>query len=203
METVAAIEQRRSVKHYDTAFEMPEEHVQQLLDLALLSPTSFNIQNWRFVHVRDQELRQQIRAAAWDQAQVTDAQMLLVLCGDVKSWSKQPERYWRNAPPEAQQQIVPMIGQFYESSGESVQRDEVNRSCGIAAQTLMLAAKSLGYDSCPMIGFDPVKVAELIHLPADHQVSMIVVIGKAAKEARPRGGQLAKDKIVVVDRFPE
>ena len=203
METLAAIEQRRSVKHYDTDFEMPEEHVQQLLDLALLAPTSFNIQNWRFVHVRDSELRQQIRAAAWGQAQVTDAQMLLVLCGDVKSWAKQPERYWKNAPPEAQQQIVPAIGQFYEGAGEAVQREEVHRSCGLAGQTLMLAAKSLGYDSCPMIGFDPVKVAELIRLPADHVVSFMIAIGKAAKPARARGGQLAKDEVVIVDRFPE
>ena len=202
METQTAIEQRRSVKHYDTDFEMPEEHVQQLLDLALLSPTSFNIQNWRFVHVRDAELRQQLRAAAWDQAQVSEAQMLLVLCGDVKSWKRDPARYWRNAPPEIQQQIVPMIGDFYESRGEGMQEDEVHRSCGIAAQTLMLAAKAMGYDSCPMVGFDPEKVAELIRLPKDHVLSLMLAIGKAAKPARPRGGQLAKEEVVVQDRFP-
>lgn len=201
METQAAIEQRRSVKHYDTNFEMPEEHVEQLLDLALLAPTSFNIQNWRFVHVRDAELRQQVRAAAWDQAQVTEAQMLLVMCGDVKSWAKEPSRYWQTAPTEAREQIVPMIGQFYEAAGETVQRDEVHRSCGIAAQTLMLAAKSMGYDSCPMVGFDPEKVAELIRLPEDHIISLMLAIGKAAKPARPRGGQLPKSEVVLRDRF--
>ena len=201
MDTFNAIEARRSVKHYDTSFEMPEEDIQRLLDLVLLSPTSFNIQNWRFVHVRDPELRKQVRAAAWDQAQVTEAQMLLVLCGDLKSWAKDPQRYWSTAPPEAQETIVPMIGQFYESAGEPVQHDEVNRSCGIAAQTLMLAAKAMGYDSCPMIGFDPQAVAKIIDLPADHAISMLVVIGKAAQPARPRGGQLDKSEIVVVDRF--
>ena len=117
MDTVTAIQERRSVKHYDTSFEMPEEDIQQLLDLALLSPTSFNIQNWRFVVVRDPELRKQVRAAAWDQAQVTEAQLLIVLCGDQKSWAKAPERYWATAPPEAQQQIVPMIGQFLRERG--------------------------------------------------------------------------------------
>ncbi|MEM8945696.1 MAG: nitroreductase family protein [Planctomycetota bacterium] len=202
MDTQTAIQQRRSVKHYDSSAKMPEEDFQQLLDLALLSPTSFNIQNWRFVVVRDAELRRQVRAAAWDQAQVTDAQLLIVLCGDIKSWQKDPLRYWVNAPEAAQQQIVPMIGQFYENAGDGVQRDEVMRSCGIAAQTLMLAAKSMGYDSCPMIGFDPAKVAELIALPEDHAIAMMLAIGKAEQPARPRGGQLAKEEVVVIDRFP-
>lgn len=201
MDTLTAIQERRSVKHYDASYEMPEDDVQRLLDLALLSPTSFNIQNWRFVLVRDVELRKQLRAAAWDQAQVTEAQLLFVLCGDTKSWQKQPERYWRNAPPEAQQTIVPMIGQFYENAGEQVQRDEVMRSCGIAAQTLMLAAKSMGYDSCPMIGFDAEQVAKLIQLPADHAIGLMLAIGKAAKPARPRGGQLPKDEVVITDHF--
>lgn len=152
MNTLAAIEQRRSIKQYDSKFRMPEEDIQKLLDLALLAPTSFNIQNWRFIVVRDSEIRQQIRAAAWDQAQVTEAQLLLVLCADIKAWAKQPERYWKNAPPETQKTLVPMIGQFYENEGEQIQRDEAMRSCGFSAQNLMLAAKAMGYDSCPMIG---------------------------------------------------
>ena len=96
-----------------------------------------------------------------------------------------------------------MIAQFYENAGARVQRDEVMRSCGIAAQTLMLAAKSLGYDSCPMIGFDAAKVAELIALPEDHAIGLLLAIGKAAQPARPRGGQLAREEVVVSDRFPK
>ena len=57
------------------------------------------------------------------------------------------------------------------------------RSCGIAAQTLMLVAKAMGYGSCPMDGFDFDTVAELINLPEDHVITMFVVIGKATQEA--------------------
>jgi len=202
MDALEAIEARRSVKHYDTEFQMPDQDVQRLLDLALLSPTSFNIQNWRFVLVRDAEIRRQLCEAAWGQQQVTDASLLLVLCGDLKSFEKDPERYWRNAPEAARQTLVPMIRQFYEGR-EQLQRDEVMRSCGIAAQTLMLAAKAMGYDSNPMIGFDPDKVAEIIRLPADHAIGLLLAIGKAAQPARPRGGQLPKSEVVIEDRFPE
>ncbi|WP_425398664.1 nitroreductase family protein [Aeoliella sp.] len=201
MDTISAITERRSVKKYDTSFTMPEEDVEKLLDLALLSPTSFNIQNWRFVVVRDPEQKKKLREAAWNQAQVEDAQLAIVICGDIRAWAKSPERYWRNAPEEAQNVLVPMIGNFYENAGPQVQRDEVMRSGGIAAQTLMLAAKAMGYDSNPMIGFDPQQVADLIKLPEDHEIAMMLVIGKAAEPARPRGGQLDKSEVVFRDSF--
>jgi nitroreductase len=200
METFTAIETRRAVKHYDPKHQMTEEEINQLMSSAMLSPTAFNIQNWRFVLVRDQELRQKIRAAAWDQTQVTDASLLIILCADLKAWEKQPARYWRNAPKAVQDFIIPAIEQYYQGR-EQVQRDEAMRSCGIAAQTLMLAAKSMGYDSCPMDGFDFDAVAKLINLPEDHVISMFVAIGKAIKESWPRGGQLPQEEVVITNHF--
>ena len=89
-----AIVKRRSVKTYDPQHKMTAEEIAKLMSLAMLSPTAFNIQNWRFVVVTDTALRKQIRAASWDQPQVTDASLLIVLTADLKSWAKQPERYW-------------------------------------------------------------------------------------------------------------
>ena len=200
MNTFDAIRERRSVKHYDSNHKLSDEEIEQLMSLALLSPTSFNIQNWRFVLVKNPEIRKKIRSAAWDQAQVTDASLLLVICADLKSWKKNPEQYWKNAPKEAQDFLVPAMGPFYEGK-DQLQRDEAMRSCGIAAQTLMLTAKSMGYDSNPMIGFDPEKVAEIINLPDDHVISMMMVIGKQIQPAMPRGGQLPLSDVVFTDSF--
>jgi nitroreductase len=200
METMEAIRTRRAVKQYDPNHTLTNTEIEQLMALALLSPTAFNIQNWRFVLVRDPELRKQIRAAAWDQAQVTDASLLVILCADTKSWEKAPERYWTNAAKATQDFLLPAIDSYYRGRAQ-VQRDEAMRSCGIAAQTLMLAARSMGYDSCPMDGFDYDAVGKLINLPADHVVAMFVAIGKAAKDAWPRGGQLPISEVVIEDRF--
>ncbi len=200
MNTFDAIQQRRSVKHYDSTHKISEAEIKQLFELTLLSPTSFNIQNWRFLAVKNPEIRQKIRNAAWDQAQITDASILVVICADLKAWQKNPARYWQNAPTEIQKMIVPMIGNFYEGK-EQIQRDEAIRSCGIAAQTLMLTAKAMGYDSCPMIGFDPVKVAEIINLPEDHIICLMISVGKALKPALPRGGQLDFNEVVIFDQF--
>ena len=199
MDTQTAIQERRAVKHYDPNHTMDEHEVKKLLELALLSPTSFNMQNWRFVVITDHQKRQKIRAAAWDQAQVTDASILIVLCANLHS-HENGARYWVNAPKEVQDLLVPMIEPFYKDKPE-LQRDEAMRSVGIAAQTLMLAAKSMGYDSCPMIGFDPVKVAEIIQLPEHHVIGMLLPVGKAAKEANARGGQLDYKEVVIHENF--
>jgi nitroreductase len=201
MDVLQAIRARRAVKHYDPEYSFTEEEINQFLSLAILSPTAFNIQNWRFVLVRDPELRKQIREVAWNQAQVTDASLLIILCADLKAWDRNPERYWHNAPQEAQDSIIPAIDAYYRNK-EQVERDEAMRSCGLAAQTLMLAAKALGYDSCPMDGFDYEAVGKLINLPPDHVVAMFVAIGKGIKEAWPRGGQLPLSEVVITNRFP-
>lgn len=200
LDTFSAIEQRRSVKHFDANFVMPEADEKKLMELALLSPTSFNMQNWRFLLAKDKQLRDDICKAAWNQAQIKDANLCIVMCADLNAGEDRPERYWANAPKEVQDYLVPMIPKFYKDQPQ-LQRDEAMRSVGIAGQTLMLAAKAMGYDSCPMIGFDPVKVAERINLPTNYVIGMIVVIGKAAEPARGRGGQLPYEEVVFENRF--
>lgn len=90
MNVSQAILERRSVKAYDPQHQMTEAELNQLMSLAMLSPTAFNIQNWRFVVVTDPALRKEIRAVSWDQAQVEEASALIVLTADLQAWAKQP-----------------------------------------------------------------------------------------------------------------
>lgn len=201
MQVQEAIENRRAIKRFDPNHVMPIEIEQQLLTLAQHAPTSFNIQHWRFVLAKNTELRQQIHAAAWQQAQILEASLVVIICADTQAWQKQPERYWRNLPDaETRAFMVKALTDFY-NERPTLQRDEALRSVGMAAQTLMLAAQALGYDSCPMIGFDAEKVAQLIRLPDDHLVGMIVSIGKAAQPAWSRSGSLSYADVVIENQF--
>lgn len=200
MAVTEAIEARRAIKAFDPNHRMTEQEIERLLTLARLAPTAFNIQNWRFVLARDPELRRQVRAVAWDQPQVTDASLLVVLCADLKAWEKEPARYWQHAPKPVQDFLVPAIHGYY-AGREQVQRDEAMRSCGNAAMTLMLAAKEMGYDSCPMDGFDFDAVGRLINLPKDHVIAMFVAIGKGIQEPWPRGEKLPLSEVVIENRF--
>jgi len=200
MKITEAIETRRAVKHYDANHEMTAAEINQLLSLAILSPTAFNIQNWRFLVVDDPQLRAKIREVSWGQAQVTDASLFIIMCANLKAWEKDTARYWKDAPAEVKEIMIPAIDSYYRGKSQ-VERDEAMRSCGIAAQTLMLAAKAMGYESCPMDGFDFDKVAKLISLPEDHVIAMFVAIGKGTKVPWPRPGQLPLSEVVIKNSF--
>ena len=200
MDTFEAIAARRSVKKFDPKHEMTADEVTQLMEAVILTPTSYNIQNWRFVLVTDQEVKQQIRAKGYNQAQFSDCSLVVVICGDRNAYQQDPERYWSEASAEVRAAIVPMITGAYGSS-EDLRRDENLRSGGLAAQTLMLAAKAMGYDTCPMVGFDFKGVAEIINLPAEHDIVLAMAVGKALEPGRPRGGQLPLDEVVFRNSF--
>lgn len=200
MNTFEAIEARRSVKHFDPEHIMPKEDIEKLFEATILSPTSFNMQNWRFVAVQDKEIKKQIRAAAWNQAQMEEASIVVLLCADLGSFKDRPERYWANTPDNVKEMMTGMMTGFYEGKDE-LQRDEAMRSTGMAAQTIMLAAKEMGYDTCPMVGFDFNKVGELIKLPENHVISMAITVGKALKPANPRAGQLPLNEVLSIDTF--
>lgn len=200
MHVKTVVEARRSIKQFDPLHEMTKDEVSELLSFTILSPTAFNIQHWRFVLVRDRELREKIRAASWMQPQITEASLFVIICADLKAWEKHPQRYWRNVPDDVRDGIVTAINEYYRDR-EQVQRDEAMRSCGIAAQTLMLVAKSMGYDSSPMDLSDFDEVAKLIQLPKDHVIAMFVAVGKGVREPWPRAGQLPLADVTLVDHF--
>lgn len=200
MDTFEAISSRRSIKNFNKNHKMTKEEITKILDAAILSPTSYNIQNWRFVIITERDLKDKLSEFSYGQKQVSEASLAIILCADLKSWDKNPERYWINAPEESRIFLVNALRNSYKDKPNS-QRDEAMRSCGMAAQTIMLAAKSMGYDTCPMEGFDFKAVAKLINLPDDHMICMMVVVGKATKEASPRGGQLSLSEIVFENSF--
>ena len=200
MNVLEAISSRRAVKWYDAEHKMPGETFHTLMQHAILAPTAFNIQNWRFVRVTDPQQRKAIRTAAWDQAQVTDASELLVLCFDTKAWDREPTRYWRNAPQEVQDFLLPALADYY-SGKPQIERDEGMRSCGLAGMAIMLAARELGYDTCPMDGFDYEAVGRIIGLPDDHAIAFMIAIGKGTQAPWPRPGQLPLEDVMLENRF--
>ena len=200
MDTFDTIYGRRAVKHFDPDFRLSEVERTKLLQAAIQAPTSFNIQHWRFVVVDEPALRKQIRELGNDQAQITDASLLIIMTADLGAWKKEPTRYWVNAPKDVAELLVGWMGPFHEGR-EQLQRDEAMRSIGMAMQTLMLAAKAMGYESCPMIGYEFDKGAELINLPDDYCIGPMIAIGKGTKDPWPKPGQLPLEEVVISNRF--
>ena len=196
MEIIEAIYKRRSVKHFDSTHRLSKREEKILLEATIQAPTSFNVQHWRLVILRDPTLRQKIRAEYCRQAQITDASLLVLFTADTRAWAKNPKRYWINAPIDVTEDVVNAVGPFHESRGKIFQQEEAQRSIGMAMQTLMLAAQELAYDSCPMIGYELEGLKKLVKLPKDYVIGPMVAIGKGIKTPWPKPGQLSINEIV-------
>ena len=200
MDVFEAIETRRAIKKFDPTYKMSQIEVKKLMEHVILAPTSYNQQNWRFVISTDQDVKEKISIAARGQAQPKDGSLVVVLCGNMDAWKTEPLRYWKNHPSEKQETVKAALERKYDGNSQNL-RDEAVRSCGMAAQTIMLAAKQMGLDSCPMVGFEYDELANVINLPENHMIVMMVVVGKRAQDASQRGGQLALDEVVFENSF--
>ena len=181
---------------------MTSDEIKFLMELAILSPTSYNQQNWRFITITNQKLKEEISKAARNQPQPYDGSLIVILCGNTSAWGEDPNRYWKNYPIEKQEYVANALKQKYFDNLQN-KRDEAMRSCGFAAQTIMLAAKQMGLDSCPMVGFEYDELAKIINLPNDHLIAMMVVVGKALNPAGQRGGQLPLGEVVFENKFSQ
>jgi len=199
MELSEAILSRRSVKKFDPHHELDDDELRQLVRFACLAPTSFNMQNWQFVAVRDPARKADLRAAAYNQAQVEEASLVLVLCGRLDA-HVDPSRVLRNAPDEMRGMFTGMIQGLY-GTNESLNLQEACRSVGFAGQNVMLMAREMGYDSCPMIGFDARKVAKLLELPDECPPLLMLTIGRALEPARERMGLLDLEEVLSLEEY--
>jgi len=176
MDLFDAINTRRSIKTYDPAHEISDDVLTELFTQVQRAPSSFNLQHTRFVVVRDPQKRAELMAAAWGQPHVGAAPVDIIVCAKLSAHTD-ADRANAHAPPEVREKLVPLIEGIYQDNPQ-LMRDEAVRSGSLGSMTLMLVARSMGLDTCPMIGFDPRKVAEIVGLDDDHIPVMLITLGK-------------------------
>ncbi len=185
---------RRSVKSYVSKQSISDEDLEALFEEVILSPSSFNLQHWKFIAVKDIQRKKQVQESAWGQEQVSDCSVLLIVCGKVDAYLDAPEIY-SETPKEIQEKVLPMIHGFYDGQGQ-LQRDEAIRSASLASMTLMLAAKNRGWVTCPMIGFDPISVSKFAELDSSFIPVMLIALGYQKDEPRPRSYRRPVSEVV-------
>lgn len=194
-----AIRSRRSVQKFDPNHRLTEAELHELVEAATHCPSAFNIQHWRFVNVESVELREQLKATAWGQPQVTEAAALILVCMDLKAWDKAPERYWSEAEESVRESMIKAMRGYYRSNLQA-ERDDAMRSASMATMTLMIKARELGYDSC-VVACDYGAAAKVINLPEDHAICMMLPIGRKLENAYPRPGMLGLEDVLIKDHF--
>ena len=176
-------EARHSVRKYERGISISDAELEKIFSLVVLGPSSFNIQHWRFIVVREQTRKSALKDLSFGQAQVEDCSAVILVCGGLLAY-RDAERIYAEVPQDVRQKYVPMIEGSYKDQ-PALQRDEVIRSGSMAAMSLMYAAKSYGWDTGPMIGFDAKKVGEYLGLNESTIPVMMVVLGKALGGEQP------------------
>jgi nitroreductase len=179
-----------------TRQKLSEDETSQLLSLTALSLSAFNVNNCRFVVVRDPDLRKQINKFSLNQTPLPPLASLIILCAELRNGEKNPGQDG-NGGSEAGASARKMVRRDH----ERLQRDEAMCSCGIAAQTFMLTAKAMGYDSWRLDGFHGEGVGKLINLPDDCVVGLLLLVGKNLRPSWPSASQPNINDLMVLDQF--
>lgn len=197
MEFSQTVLQRQSIKSYQADKAISDAELKELMQEVVLSPSSFNLQHWKFIAVRDKVIRGKIKEAAWGQEQVGTCSVLLVICGKLDAHQDAPEIY-QDVDQGIQDKVLPLIDSFYDGE-EQLQRDEAIRSSSLAAMTLMLAAHNRGWGTVPMIGFDQEAVSKLVKLESNYIPVMLMAIGYKKEEPRPRSYRRPIEEVVKIN----
>lgn len=179
-----AAESRKSIRQY-TGAPVPQEDLKEILRLASLAPSPWNIQPWRVVVVQDPDTKAKLTEAAFGQPQVGSASAVFVIYTDMTDALANLDEVIHPGFGER----APGVKAGIEKHFGSYSPDDViqwGRAQGYAFMAyLLLAAESMGYGTSPMLGFNPAAVRELLGLPEHAFLPAIVSIGVPAEEGFP------------------
>ena len=191
MELLQALNWRYATKTFDATKKVPEETFTNLMEAARLAPSSYGLELWKFVVVDNAELRTKIREVAWNQGQVTDASHLVVLCRQATATAEDVEKFVKYTAEVRAMDASALDGYKQMMLGAIGGMDEEKKAAWMSKQVylalgfLVAAAAEAGVDTCPMEGFDPVKVDEILGLEARGLKSVVLC---------PVGYRSAEDK---------
>jgi len=184
--TVAdAAARRRSIRAFESA-PIPEEDLIAIFETVRLAPSAYNVQPWRFVVVREPALKRALARAANGQRQVESAPAVVVLYTDMEdALATVDEVIHPGIAPERRAAARDgTLEAFARMKEEQLGAWGAGQGY-IALGYLLLAAESRGYQTSPMLGFDPKAVAELLGLPAGVRIPALVAIGKGTEAGYP------------------
>ena len=178
---IECILSRSAAKYYDPSATLSDDQISELVRIGTSAPTSFHLQNWRFIAVRSREAKARLSPIAWNQPAVTEAAVTFIVCGQLADSSVIPDRL----APLVKAGIMPekMVPEWEIPARDLYmaypqrQRDEAVRTATFGAAAMIYAARSLGLGSTPMIGFDAGAVHREFALAENEVPAMLLSIG--------------------------
>jgi nitroreductase len=192
-EFLEAMAFRHACKKFDTEKQIPAEEFESILEVARTSPSSFGMEPWRLIVVRDTKLRKALKPSCWNQNQITECSELVIFTTDndsVRSGTPYVRKMFerRGLPSEA---VDTYMG-VYKNHLSAMEEDELllenwtAKQCYIACANMMTYAATLKIDTCPIEGFDKEEVEAILDLPEGRYVALICAFGYRVNSQSPQ-----------------
>ncbi|OMF30885.1 nitroreductase family protein [Paenibacillus sp. FSL H8-0548] len=181
---------RRSVRKYDKDVAISEAELREILEIATKSPSSSNMQPWRFLVVTDPELKQKLLPIAFNQQQVVEAAAVIIVLGDLEMYNLSENIYAEAVAAgymteEVASNFIAKSTKMYAELPAERLKEIVVFDTGLVAMQIMLTARAKGYDTVPMGGYNRDQVKELFNISDRYLPTLLLPIGKAAAEGHP------------------
>jgi len=209
MDVIQAIKERRSINYFEAGKEIPDATLKELLEIANLAPSSFNLQPWKVVVVKDPERKNVLRKCAFDQPKVEEASAVLIIIADPVAKEENIDRMldsWQELgymKPEMRQKYKEMADNLYGPHDSEQRRLFAVKNASLFAMNLMIAAKGLGLETHPMDGFDEGCVKREFNIPDDKVIPMLIAVGylRSGVTLLPRAFRRDVDEFVRYERY--
>ncbi len=182
---IETMKERHSVRKY-TKHDMPQEDLQDILEATITAPSSWNLQHWKFLVVQSDSQKERLLPITYNQQQVIDSSVTIAVLGDLQANHNAEKVYGEVVEkgfmsPEVKDILTNQIHGAY--TNDQFARDEAVMNASLASMQLMLAAKTKGYDTVPMGGFDRAAFKKEFNVPERYVPVMLISVGKAAADA--------------------
>lgn len=174
---------RYATKKFDSSKKVSEEDLQKIREAIRMAPTSFGVQMFAAVEVENKDLREKIKESAFGQSQITDADRVFVFLrrGDGEARVEDMFNTMSGGNEEIRKTALSEYESMVRGSVVSRSKEELmewsGRQAYIALGFALAACAEVKIDSCPMEGFDPVKVKEILGLGDDFMPVALLPVG--------------------------
>jgi len=207
MDFKEVINGRRAVNFFDKERDVSDELIRELVETAAKAPSSFNLQPWSLMVLRDPDEKMRLRKLAMNQLKVSEAPVVFIVLGDRDAWKKGHSFVEKNfkemvkagSMGEAQYDWFINACQGLYGEREEKQQAFACKNAGFFAMSLMLTAKHLGLDTHPMDGFDHDAVRKEFGIPAHYWIPLLMAVGyfDETKKLQPPKWRKTYEEIVV------
>ncbi len=198
---------RRSVNFFDPEKPVSDELLRKMVEIAANSPSSFNLQPWNLIILKDRESKEKLMKLAWNQPKIAQAPVVFIVLADRDGWNEGHPILERNFQEMVKAGSMTLdqrdwfLGATKSLYGGSEERQQAfaNKNAGFFAMSLMLAAKDMGLDTHPMDGFDLEGVRKSFNISDNYWIPLLLAVGyfQKDKELLPPKWRKTFDEIVL------